>query len=145
MSSRDLERDKEIKEQFSFFLERGFSYEYLYEKGGDSACSYIYRFTKGRDYFDVRELSGGEELTFVVSVRGMPSFPSLKYKFRNCCWKLISGSWHMGDCQEEQHNNLLITFWGSVGIHNNKKNKCNVEYRIRFLENTVTYKGYMGE
>ena len=82
MSSRDLERDKEIKEQFSFFLERGFSYEYLYEKGGDSACSYIYRFTKGRDYFDVRELSGGEELTFVVSVRGMPSFPSLKYKFK---------------------------------------------------------------
>ena len=82
MSNRDLERDKEIKEQFAFFLERGFSYEYLYEKGGDSACSYIYRFTKGRDYFDVRELSGGEELTFVVSVRGMPSFPSLKYKFK---------------------------------------------------------------
>lgn len=82
MSDRDLQRDKEIKEQFSFFLERGFSYEYLYEKGGDSACSYIYRFTKGRDYFDVRELSGGEELSFVVSVRGMVSFPSLQYKYK---------------------------------------------------------------
>ena len=82
MSDRDLQRDKEIKEQFSFFLEGGFSYEYLYEKGGDSACSYIYRFTKGRDYFDVRELSGGEELSFVVSVRGMASFPSLQYKYK---------------------------------------------------------------
>ena len=82
MSDRDLQRDKEIKEQFSFFLERGFSYEYLYEKGGDSACSYIYRFTKGRDYFDVRELSGGEELSFVVSARGMVSFPSLQYKYK---------------------------------------------------------------
>ena len=82
MSDRDLQRDKEIKEQFAFFLERGFSYEYLYEKGGDSACSYIYRFTKGRDYFDVRELSGGEELSFVVSVRGMVSFPSLQYKYK---------------------------------------------------------------
>ncbi|MBQ8406805.1 MAG: hypothetical protein IJX18_03235 [Clostridia bacterium] len=79
---KDLERDKEIKGQFAFFLERGFTYQYLYEKGGDSACSYIYRFSKGRDFFDVRELSGGEELNFVVCVRGTYAFPYLKSKYK---------------------------------------------------------------
>ena len=79
---RDLERDKEIKGQFAFFLEKGFVYQYLYEKGGDSACSYIYRFTKGRDYFDVRELSGGEELTFVVYRAGTYAFPPMRYKYK---------------------------------------------------------------
>ena len=79
---RDLERDKEIKEQFAFFLEKGFAYQYLYEKGGDSACSYIYRFTKGRDFFDVRELSGGDELTFVVYRAGTYAFPYLKTKYK---------------------------------------------------------------
>lgn len=79
---KDLERDREIKEQFAFFLERGFTYQYLYEKGGDSACSYIYRFSKGRDFFDVRELSGGEELNFVVCLRGAYAFPYLKSKYK---------------------------------------------------------------
>ena len=81
-TDKDLERDKEIKEQFAFFLERGFAYQYLYEKGGDSACSYIYRFSKGRDFFDVRELSGGEELNFVVYTCGTYAFPYLKSKYK---------------------------------------------------------------
>lgn len=81
-TEKDLERDREIKEQFAFFLERGFAYQYLYEKGGDSACSYIYRFTKGRDYFDVRELSGGDELSFVVYRAGTYAFPALKNKYK---------------------------------------------------------------
>jgi len=81
-ADRELERDKEIKGQFAFFLERGFTYQYLYEKGGDSACAYIYRFTKGKDYFDVRELSGGTELDFFVFVRGNYAFPSLKHKYK---------------------------------------------------------------
>ena len=79
---QETERDEEIKAQFAFFLERGFTYQYLYEKGGDSSCSYIYRFSKGRDYFDVRELSGGDELTLVAFVRGNYQFPSLKYKYK---------------------------------------------------------------
>ena len=79
---KDLERDREIKGQFAFFLERGFAYQYLYEKGGDSACSYIYRFSKGRDFFDVREVSGGDELNFVVCLRGNYAFPSLRYKYK---------------------------------------------------------------
>nr|MBR6777928.1 hypothetical protein [Clostridia bacterium] len=79
---KDLERDKEIKGQFAFFIERGFTYQYLYEKGGDSACSYIYRFSKGRDFFDVRELSGGEELNLVVCVHGTYAFPYLKNKYK---------------------------------------------------------------
>ena len=33
---------------------------------------------KGRDYFDIRELSGGDELNLVVHVKGEVLFPSLK-------------------------------------------------------------------
>ncbi|MBQ9118005.1 MAG: hypothetical protein IJY11_02260 [Clostridia bacterium] len=81
-TEKELERDREIKEQFAFFLERGYTYQYLYEKGGDSACSYIYRFSKGRDFFDVRELSGGDELSFVVYHAGTYAFPYLKSKYK---------------------------------------------------------------
>ena len=77
-----LDRDEIIRRQFAFFLERGFYYQYLYEKGGDSSCSYIYRFSKGRDYFDVRELSGGNELTLLVYVRGGYLFPDMKDKYK---------------------------------------------------------------
>ena len=91
MDEKELAIEKELKTLFSWVLERGFSYEYTYEKGGDSSCSYIYRFKKGKDFFDLRELSGGEELTFVVYVNGQYRFPSLKarYKkeFRAFFWK----------------------------------------------------------
>jgi hypothetical protein len=87
----ELELEKQMKKDFAPFLERGFSYEYTYEKGGDSSCSYIYRFRKGRDYFDIRELSGGDEINLVVHARGEVSFPSLKYlykkEFKAFFWK----------------------------------------------------------
>ena len=41
---QELELEKQMKKDFAAFIERGFSYEYTYEKGGDSSCSYIYRF-----------------------------------------------------------------------------------------------------
>ncbi len=78
----ELERDREIQAQFAFFIERGFAYRYLYEKGGDSACVYIYRFQKGKGYFDVREVSGGDELGCVVFSHGNYLFPSLKSKYK---------------------------------------------------------------
>ena len=60
------------------FLEKGFAFEYFYQKGGDSSCVYVFRFKKGRDFFDLREVSGGNELNFVVYVDGAYAFPSLK-------------------------------------------------------------------
>lgn len=82
----EIERDRKIKEQFAFFLGKGYTYRYLYQKGGDSACVYIYRFLKNRDFFDVREVSGGNELNFVVCVGGEFSFPALKGKYKKEYW-----------------------------------------------------------
>ena len=74
----DLQIEREMKAAFAAFLEKGFTYRYTYEKGGDSSCVYIYRFQKGKDFFDLREVSGGEELNFVVYVGGGYQFPLLK-------------------------------------------------------------------
>ncbi len=69
-----------IEREFAFLFERGFSYEYAYDKGSDSSCVYIYRFRKGKDFFDLRAVSGGEDGTFVVFVRGEYLFPALKIR-----------------------------------------------------------------
>ena len=60
------------------FIEKGFAFSYFHEKGGDSSCVYIYRFKKGRDFFDWRETSGTNELHFVVFANGQYAFPSLE-------------------------------------------------------------------
>ena len=74
----ELQIEKEMKAAFAAFIEQGFSYRYFYEKGGDSSCVYIYRFQKGKDFFDLREVSGGSELNFVVYQGGAYQFPLLK-------------------------------------------------------------------
>lgn len=61
-----------------FLQERGFSFRYFYEKGGDSSCVYICRFQKGKDYFDIREISGKYELHIVVYANGEYRFPTLQ-------------------------------------------------------------------
>ena len=43
---------------------------------------YIGRFRKGKDFFDWREVSGGNEINFVVFVNGEYKFPSLKYLYK---------------------------------------------------------------
>ena len=74
----ELQIEKEIKAAFAAFIDKGFTYRYTYEKGGDSSCVYIYRFQKGKEFFDLREVSGGDELNFVVYARGEYQFPLLK-------------------------------------------------------------------
>ena len=71
-----------IKDLLSPLLEKGFTFEYTHEKGGDSSCVYIGRFRKGRDFFDWREVSGGDDINFVAYVRGEYKFPSLKYLYK---------------------------------------------------------------
>ena len=78
----ELQIEREMKQAFAPFIERGFTYRYLYEKGGDSSCVYIYRFQKGKEFFDLREVSGGDELNFVVYADGAYQFPSLKYLYK---------------------------------------------------------------
>ncbi len=82
MQRDELAIETQMKKDFALFIEKGFSYEYTYEKGGDSSCAYIYRFKKGRDYFDIRELSGGNELNLVVQVKGEVLFPPLKSMYK---------------------------------------------------------------
>ncbi len=62
---------------FSFLTEAGFSYEYVYDKGSDSSCVYIMRFRKGRDFLDLRTVSGGKERNVVVFSGGGYLFPDL--------------------------------------------------------------------
>lgn len=71
-----------IKNLLAPLLEKGFTFEYTHEKGGDSSCVYIGRFRKGKDFFDWREVSGGNEINFVVWVKGEYKFPSLKYLYK---------------------------------------------------------------
>lgn len=71
-----------IKNLLTPLLEKGFSFEYTHEKGGDSSCVYIGRFRKGKDFFDWREVSGGDEINFVVWVKGEYKFPSLKNLYK---------------------------------------------------------------
>lgn len=73
---------EEIKTLTKPFLEKGFAFEYTYQKGGDSSCVYVYRFRKGRDYFDWRETSGTYEIHLVVCVDGQFVFPNLYKKYK---------------------------------------------------------------
>lgn len=73
--------NERIKQLTAPILEKGFSFEYFYEKGGDSSCVYICRYRKGKDFFDWREVSGGNEINFVTFVNGVYGFPNMKLKF----------------------------------------------------------------
>ena len=79
--SKDLqgiESAQRIQSLMQPFLDKGFSFAYTYQKGGDSSCVYIYRFQKGKNFFDWRETSGTYEIHLVVSVGGQFLFPDLK-------------------------------------------------------------------
>ena len=71
-----------VKKLLAPFLEKGFVFEYLYQKGGDSSCVYICRFKKGKDFVDWREVSGGDEINVVCYVNGGYQFPALKTKYK---------------------------------------------------------------
>ena len=71
-----------IKNLLAPLLEKGFTFEYTHEKGGDSSCVYIGRFRKGKDFFDWREVSASDDINLVVWVDGQYRFPSLKYLYK---------------------------------------------------------------
>ena len=74
----EVQSAEAIKKLMTPFLEKGFGFEYFYQKGGDSSCVYVCRFQKGKEYFDWRENSGGNEINIVVYTNGEYRFPSLK-------------------------------------------------------------------
>ena len=69
---------KQIETLTQPFMDKGFTFTSLYEKGGDSSCVYICRYKKGRDFFDWREVSGGDEINIVVYAGGVYDFPKIK-------------------------------------------------------------------
>lgn len=74
----EVQSAEKIKSLTLPLIEKGFTFEYLYQKGGDSSCVYICRYKKGKDFFDWREVSGGEEINLVTYVNGAYGFPSVK-------------------------------------------------------------------
>ena len=74
--------NEQIKALTAPFMERGFTFEYFHQKGGDSSCVYICRYKKGKDFFDWRETSGTEDINIVVFVNGAYDFPSLKSLYK---------------------------------------------------------------
>lgn len=71
-----------IKNLLAPLLEKGFTFEYTHEKGGDSSCVYIGRFRKGKNFFDWREVSASDEINLVAYVDGQYRFPSLKRLYK---------------------------------------------------------------
>ena len=82
MSTNEVVSAERIKTLTAPILERGFTFEYFYQKGGDSSCVYICRYKKGKDFFDWREVSGGREINIVAYVNGGYVFPSLKTLYK---------------------------------------------------------------
>lgn len=85
--TKAMEREKQpyeetVKKLFGFLLDAGFVYEYTYDKGSDSSCVYILRFRKGRDFIDLRTVSGGAERNLVVFSGGQYLFPSLRLRHK---------------------------------------------------------------
>ena len=78
----EVQTAETIKKLTAPFLEKGFSFEYFYQKGGDSSCVYICRFKKGKDFFDWREVSGGKEINIVISTDKGYLFPNLKTLYK---------------------------------------------------------------
>ncbi len=77
----EVQSAEEVKRLTAPFLEKGFAFEYTYQKGGDSSCVYVYRFKKGKNYFDWRETSGAYEIHLVVCVNGEYRFPNIEKEF----------------------------------------------------------------
>lgn len=73
---------EKIKTLLRPLIDKGFSFIYTYEKGGDSSCVYICRFQKGKEFFDWRETSGTWEIHFVAFVNGEYRFPNLKTQYK---------------------------------------------------------------
>ncbi len=74
----EIQSAEKIKSLTLPLIEKGFAFEYLYQKGGDSSCVYICRYKKGKSFFDWREVSGGEEINLVTCIDGVYGFPSVK-------------------------------------------------------------------
>ena len=89
----DIMTADKVKNLMQPLIDKGCFFDYFYEKGGDSSCVYICRYKKGRDFFDWREVSGGDEINIVVYAGGTYDFPKIKTiapkAYRDFCIKHI--------------------------------------------------------
>ena len=63
----EVQSAEQIKKLTAPFLEKGYSFTYFYQKGGDSSCVYICRFQKGKDYSYLNTYSQGEGTYLILS------------------------------------------------------------------------------
>lgn len=84
MSETDVWKD--ARRALNVPVKYGFIYEYGYTKVSDSSCVYVHAFKKGRDRFELRAVSGSNEINAVAFVGGEYRFPDLKRKYEKL-WK----------------------------------------------------------
>ena len=100
-----------IKNLTKPIVDRGFLFEYFYEKGGDSSCVYICRYKKGKDFWDWREVSSSDEINIVAYVDGEYRFPSLQMlypkEYKKFKWKHLFKKATLND-QRELVASLLL-------------------------------------
>ena len=93
VNMRDIMAAKVIKDGMNAFLEKGFLFEYFYERNEAGNPIYICRFKKGKEYIDWQETEDGEEIAICVRASEKTSILDLKAlypkAFRNHFWNTL--------------------------------------------------------
>ena len=88
---RELLAAGKIKTAMQPFLDKGFFFEYFYEKGENGEPVYICRFKKGKSSLDWRESEDGSQIAFWVKTKEKTTVLNLKERFpkqhRRFFWK----------------------------------------------------------
>lgn len=87
---RDILAAETIKTLMQPLIEKGFFFEYFYEKE-NGVPVYICRFKKGKEYLDWRETESGKEIKIAVCAKGETKGVNLKERYpkqhRRFFWK----------------------------------------------------------
>ena len=93
VNMRDIMAAKVIKDGMNAFLEKGFLFEYFYERNEAGTPIYVCRFKKGKAYIDWQETEDGEEIVICVRAGENTSVLDLKAlypkAFRNHFWNTL--------------------------------------------------------
>ena len=88
---RDMLAGATVKSLMQPLLEKGFFFEYFYEKDSGGVPTYICRFKKGKQYLDWRESESGKEIEIAIQTKGETAVLNLKKRYpkehRKFWWK----------------------------------------------------------
>ena len=85
---RDVYAAETIKNLMQPLLDKGFFFEYFYEKE-NGAPVYICRFKKGKEYLDWRETESGKEMEIALFVKEKRTTLDVKNKYRKQRWQFF--------------------------------------------------------